>query len=131
MFIQACRWNWIACVLVAVSLAACTTMDRKTPRRPSVSLTESEVESTALGKAWDAAEPDDPSFSAFRLLPNNLEAFAARVAMIDAAERTIDLQYYIFRPDETGLLLVERMVAAADRGVRVRILIDDICTHGI
>ena len=59
--------------------------------------------STTLGRTWSAAAPADPTLSAFRLLPNNLEAFAARVAMIDAAERTLDLQYYIFDSDDTGL----------------------------
>jgi putative cardiolipin synthase len=45
--------------------------------------------------------------------------------MIDAAERTLDLQYFIFRGDETGRLLTDALLRAADRGVRVRVLIDD------
>ena len=51
--------------------------------------------------------------------------------MIDAAERTLDLQYYIFHNDDIGLFLVDRLVSAADRGVRVRILVDDMYAHGI
>src|SRR6266704_1632067 len=39
--------------------------------------------------------------------------------------RTLDLQYYIFHPDKTGSLIVDRLIAAADRGVRVRVLLDD------
>jgi putative cardiolipin synthase len=47
------------------------------------------------------------------------------VQLINAAERTLDLQYFIFRADETGQLLTEAVLRAADRGVRVRVLIDD------
>jgi len=63
--------------------------------------------------------------SAFRLLPTGLDAFVARAVLIELAERTLDLQYYIFHPDKTGSLIVDRLIAAADRGVRVRILLDD------
>jgi putative cardiolipin synthase len=63
--------------------------------------------------------------SAFRLLPTGLDAFVARAALIDVAERTLDLQYYIFHRDKTGALITDRLVAAADRGVRVRVLLDD------
>jgi putative cardiolipin synthase len=63
--------------------------------------------------------------SAFRLLPTGLDAFVARAGLIDIAERTLDLQYYIFHRDQTGSLITDRLIAAADRGVRVRLLIDD------
>ena len=125
---------WLALIVLVIeaALGGCVTLDRYTPRVASSALTEAAAKETALGSAWAAAAPaDDPSSSAFRLLSSSLEAFAARVAMIDAAERTLDLQYYIFHDDDTGLFLVERMVAAADRGVRVRILVDDMYTYGI
>lgn len=112
-------------------LGGCVTLDRHTPRIDSSALTETESNDTTLGRRWAAVAPADPQLSAFRLLPNSLEAFAARVAMIDAAERTLDLQYYIFSSDETGLFIVDRLVAAADRGVRVRLLIDDMYAHGV
>src|SRR5262245_4155313 len=120
----------LAIVLVVV-LGGCMSLDRNAPRMPSTALTETESMSTALGRAWADAAPTDPSLSAFRLLPNGLEAFAARAAMIDAAERTLDLQYYIFKSDDVGLFFIDRLVAAADRGVRVRILVDDMYAHGI
>jgi putative cardiolipin synthase len=63
--------------------------------------------------------------SGFRLLPNGLDAFVARAILIELAERTLDLQYYIFHPDQTGSLVIDRLIAAADRGVRVRLLLDD------
>jgi cardiolipin synthase C len=63
--------------------------------------------------------------SGFRLLPNGLDAFVARAILIDLAERTLDLQYYLFHPDKTGSLVIDRLIAAADRGVWVRLLLDD------
>jgi len=117
--------------LMVIWLGGCVTLDRKTPRSPSAALTAGEAKATTLGGAWSAIAPDDPNLSAFRALLNGLEAFAARVALIDAAERTLDLQYYIFHSDDTGLFLIDRLVTAADRGVRVRILIDDMYAHGI
>ena len=63
--------------------------------------------------------------SGFRLLPTGLDAFVARATLIELAERTLDLQYYIFHADTTGSLIIDRLIAAADRGVRVRVLLDD------
>lgn len=122
------RWALSATV---ACLAGCATIDRSAPRAQSAAIGAAEARETALGRAWSAAAPKDPQASAFRLLTDSLEAFAARVVLVDRAERSIDLQYYIFSQDETGLFLVERLVAAADRGVRVRLLIDDMYAHGI
>jgi cardiolipin synthase C len=125
------RLRMSLCIAAAAVAGGCVTLDRDTPRTASVALTTSEAMATTLGTKWSAAAPEDPSLSAFRLLPSSLEALAARIALIDAAERSLDLQYYIFHGDETGLFLVDRLVTAADRGVRVRILIDDMYAHGI
>jgi len=126
-------WALVAVLgaVVATGPGACTSIDRETPRSPSTVLTTDESKATALGRLWIAMEPSDPALSAFRPLPNNLESLAARLALIDAAERTVDLQSFIFNNDDTGLYLVDRLVAAADRGVRIRILIDDLCAHGV
>lgn len=71
-------------------------------------------------------QPEDTGLSGFQLLANGSDALASLLQMIDVAEQSIDLQYYIYSADLTGALLAERMLAAADRGVRVRILLDDI-----
>ena len=63
--------------------------------------------------------------SGFRLLSLSSNALLSRVALADHAEHSIDLQYYIFRNDATGRLLAQHLLTAADRGVRVRILLDD------
>lgn len=64
-------------------------------------------------------------------LPNSLDAFAARMLSIAAAERSIDIQYYIWRDDITGNLLLRALHDAAQRNVRVRLLIDDNGTSGL
>jgi putative cardiolipin synthase len=69
--------------------------------------------------------------SAFLLLATGPDALAARLAMIDAAERAIDFQYYMLVRDGAGELVVGRLLAAADRGVRVRVLLDDFGSGGL
>ena len=75
--------------------------------------------------------PAPPSLpSRVYLLTDGPEALHARLDLVDRAERTLELQYYLWHADEAGALLAERVMAAADRGVRVRILLDDIDLHG-
>jgi putative cardiolipin synthase len=59
------------------------------------------------------------------LLPAGREALAARIALADLAERSLDLQYYIWHEDASGILMAEALWRAAERGVRVRLLLDD------
>lgn len=67
-----------------------------------------------------------PEESGFRLLALGTEAFLMRTALAETAQRTLDLQYYIYRDDDTGALLTQALLKAADRGVRVRLLVDDL-----
>jgi cardiolipin synthase C len=64
-------------------------------------------------------------------LRDGRDAFAARALLADAAERTLDVQYYIWRNDMSGTLLLAALRRAADRGVRVRLLLDDNNTLGL
>src|SRR5438270_13946706 len=66
-----------------------------------------------------------PGLSGVLPLQDGRDAFAARVLLADAAERTLDVQYYIWHNDLSGTLLLESLRRAADRGVRVRLLLDD------
>ncbi|MFA5678528.1 MAG: phospholipase D family protein [Pseudomonas sp.] len=70
--------------------------------------------------------PDSDALSGFTLIQTGTDALAARLAMIDRAQRSLDLQYYIYRGDVTGGLIAEGLLRAADKGVRVRLLLDDI-----
>jgi putative cardiolipin synthase len=68
--------------------------------------------------------------SGFWLLGDGLDAYAARLMLVEAADRTIDVQYYLYHDDVTGRILTYRLLRAADRGVRVRLLLDDMTTKG-
>jgi len=80
---------------------------------------------TTLGKAYAAAAKRHPSQSGFHLLPTGPEALMMRIALVEASQRSIDLQYFSTEDDTTGKLLLEAISRAADRGVRVRMLLDD------
>ena len=86
---------------------------------------------TKLGKAISPLVGAHPGKSGIHPLPDARDAFAARVLLAQAAERTLDLQYYIWHADMSGTLLFNAVHDAADRGVRVRLLLDDHGTSGI
>lgn len=62
----------------------------------------------------------------FHLLPTGSEALAARLAVIQACQKRLDVQYYVLQDDLTGKLIIEEILRAADRGVQVRVLLDDL-----
>ena len=112
-------------LLASLLLGACAGLPPGAdfPKPPSVAFAH--PEETPLGKQFGAAAQQHPGASAFRIISAGPDGFRMRSEMIDAAQRTLDLQYFIFRGDETGRLLTDRLERAADRGVRIRVLIDD------
>lgn len=102
------------------------------PMRPASELSRSHTvalatpEQTRLGQALVNDAPDQADLSGFRLLDDGMEAFLLRIAMCEMADRTLDIQYYIYHDDRTGRLMTDALLRAADRGVRIRILIDDL-----
>jgi len=68
----------------------------------------------------------NPGMSGLQLLADNCDAFAARALAARDATRSLDLMYYLWHEDHTGRLLVDEVLAAANRGVQVRMLLDDI-----
>jgi putative cardiolipin synthase len=81
--------------------------------------------STRLGQFFGPAADEHPGLSGFSLLSQGREAFIARLALADLAERSLDMQYYSWDGDTTGRIIVDSVMKAADRGVRVRLLVDD------
>lgn len=81
---------------------------------------------TALSAALAPLEAAHPGQSGFRVLPNGTEALQMRIALARAATKTLDMQYYIANEDTTGKLLLGAALYAADHGVRVRMLVDDL-----
>jgi len=84
-----------------------------------------------LGRAIVPLTEAHPDRSGIVPLKRGRDAFATRVLLADAAERSIDVQYYIWRADLSGTLLIEALRRAAARGVRVRLLLDDANTSGL
>jgi putative cardiolipin synthase len=89
----------------------------------------------AEGILWELANEitvrHGPEHSGFRLLDTSFDSLVARLALIDSAVSSIDIQTYLWYPDNSGRLILERTVEAAERGVHVRLIIDDLLTIGL
>ncbi|MFC0399850.1 phospholipase D family protein [Paraburkholderia rhizosphaerae] len=114
----------VFCALSATLLVACS-LPPLGDRKPSTALSTDEVVTTRLGRVTEKDLNDHPGLTGIDPLADPLESFAARVDLARTAERTLDVQYYIWRNDLTGTLLLEELQEAASRGVRVRLLLDD------
>jgi putative cardiolipin synthase len=108
----------------AAALAACSSLRSDFVKTPSTALPPATDTPSAHYLAAEVNQRGEQS--GFRLLTKSMNALMSRIALADHAQHSIDLQYYIFRNDATGRLLAQRLLAAADRGVRVRMLLDDL-----
>jgi putative cardiolipin synthase len=114
-------------VLLALAVATgCSAYNTNYPRLPSTAFRD--YPATTLGRLFESAAAEHPGESGVEYLRYGRMALEARLALADLAEGSLDLQYYIWDSDTSGFLLADRLVRAADRGVRVRVLLDD---HGI
>ncbi|HQZ32181.1 MAG TPA: phospholipase D family protein [Arenimonas sp.] len=115
------RHAWLLGLLV---LASCARL----PPRPDLPDVVAMPPATQGGIAErvQPREAKHPGQSGFRLVSTGTEAYALRAYSAQAATQTLDVQTYIWHADLTGKLLASRALAAADRGVRVRILVDDL-----
>lgn len=86
---------------------------------------------TKLDRLIEPLTSTTPNASGLFLLAENINSFAARLDSANYAQRSLDLQYYYWKNDLTGKLLCRAIVEAAERGVRVRLLLDDINAHGL
>lgn len=97
----------------------------------SISAALADTDTTPLGKAISPRVTANPGHSGIHLLAGGHAAFAARMLLAQAAERSLDVQYYIWKQDITGTLLFRALFDAAERGVHVRLLLDDNNTSGL
>src|SRR5678815_2104595 len=121
------RARSLACMLLlslSVALGACAQLQPRADL-PMESATPTSS-TTALDRTFAAAEASHPGESGFRLLVEGTEAFVARMQSARMAERSIDVQTYIWHSDLTGKFLAWQLLSSADRGVKVRLLIDDM-----
>jgi putative cardiolipin synthase len=118
--------SWLAALL----LAGCS-LPPLAGRSESTALPPEAAQSTLLGQALAPLQAQHPGLTGIHALSDARNAYAARALLARAAQRTLDVQYYIWRGDTTGHLLLDELRRAADRGVRVRLLLDDGGTAGL
>ncbi len=89
-----------------------------------------DTDDTFLGRTRLNEKRNHPGESGFLLLAEGMDAFVARASLAALAERSIDAQYYLLHNDLLGTLFIHQLVKAADRGVRIRLLVDDMDLEG-
>ncbi|HEU5294680.1 MAG TPA: phospholipase D family protein [Burkholderiaceae bacterium] len=121
----ASRWLGALALLAAAVLSGCAALPANVQRTPSEAMAD--VAATPLARLAASSTPDDKRhLSGLRLLPHGPEALATRLAMLRRAQKSIDVQYYVVAPDDSGRQFLRGLRDAATRGVRVRLLIDDL-----
>ena len=116
-------------LLGLLALGGCASLPDNSNRTESLHYTD--TDDTRLGRLVEKKQPGNAEGqSGYLTLANGLDAFVARAVMAQLAERSIDTQYYMWHKDQVGKLLAYQLMEAADRGVRVRLLLDDIDEGG-
>ena len=126
-------YRWACALLLCLGslwLAGCAQLPQQVQRSPSSALAQ--PESTALGQllAQQRQQAGTPYHSAFVLLGGAEAAYTSRLALIQAAQKTLDIQYYAIHADASTARLLDEVARAAARGVRVRMLLDDFHSAG-
>jgi cardiolipin synthase C len=120
--------RWLAAAVLIALLGGCASLapvDRKASASEAIGLSKD----TTLGRIASNGAPGQ-NLSGFRLMPLGKFSLDARIQLARRAEVSLDVQYYHLENDETGRWLLRALRDAADRGVRVRLLIDDFYTGG-
>jgi phosphatidylserine/phosphatidylglycerophosphate/cardiolipin synthase-like enzyme len=118
-----------AAFALALLLAGCASLPPLEGRPTTVAF--SDTSQTRLGRALADDVAAHPGKTGIHPLSQGSDAFATRVLLARAADRSLDAQYYIWSGDQVGYLLFEALWEAAERGVRVRLLLDDLNTGGL
>lgn len=114
----------IATLTASLTLTACAKVPFDAPRTPSYALT-ADTSSDAVSRAVSAQTGTQ---SAYFELTNGTDALGARLRMIESAQQSIDIATFLIKPDTDSGILTHRLFDAANRGVRVRLLVDDVFT---
>jgi putative cardiolipin synthase len=119
----------VVAVLAALTfVSGCATLPKNVNRPESFAYTD--TLDTESGRRYAEETAAHPGESGFYLLARGLDAFVARAVLAHLAERSIDVQYYLYHDDLVGRLFTWQLLQAADRGVRVRLLVDDMDLGG-
>lgn len=115
-----------------------TDQAKKTPeKQPSQTARQLPAQTASSFSTQVSAQPDQPNQplparqTGYQLLYDPIDAISARLLLINSAQRSLDLQYYIWQNDNVGALMCRALLQAADRGVKVRLLLDDNNTKGL
>ncbi|MFT3859023.1 MAG: phospholipase D family protein [Aquabacterium sp.] len=123
-------WQWCLIIgLCATAQAGCAQLPQPGPRPAVQALSAEAAARTPLGQLSAGMAPE-PGISGFRLLVAGQDALDTLLALADNARQTLDLQYYLIHGDDSSRTIMRHVRAAADRGVRVRLLLDDLNTAG-
>ena len=107
-----------------IVLASCSSLPTDFDSVESYAYTD--TAKTTLGKEAAKVTAGDTHNSTMYLVSEGTEAFLTRMVLLSMAERSVDVQYFIWKSDLVGKLIMHKMIEAAERGVRVRMLLDDI-----
>jgi putative cardiolipin synthase len=116
----------LALLLIASFLGGCANFDLRVEPSQALPAVDS-----AFGRSVQAQAAPYQGQSGFRLLSDSTEAFTARAELIRNAQSSLDLQYYIVHDGTSTRMLIDELLKAADRGVRIRVLLDDTATDGL
>ena len=119
----------VALISFAALISGCASLPPLEGRTATTAL--SDTSGTRLGRALAAEVAAHPNKTGIVPLPDPHDAFAVRLLLAGAAERSLDLQYFVWEGDQVGHLLFQALWEAAERGVRVRLLLDDFYTTGL
>jgi putative cardiolipin synthase len=114
-------------LLASVLLSACGALPTQVDR--SFSLAQQPSADSPLVRIAQDSSPA-PTLTGFRLMPDGFYSLDARIQLARRARYSLDVQYYLIQGDRTGRLLMRNLRDAALRGVRVRLLVDDLYTVG-
>ena len=114
-------------LLASVLLSACGALPTQVDR-PFTPARQASADSSLVRIAQDSSPA--PTLTGFRLLPDGFYSLDARIQLARRATDSLDVQYYLIEGDRTGRLLMRNLRDAASRGVRVRLLVDDLYTAG-
>ncbi len=115
-------------VMILLCAAGCASLPDKPARGPPSHALAAADDGELAGLESAVRPKVGPNASGFYLLDPNMDALRWRLAVVDAARHSLDVQCYFWWGDETGQLVLRHVVAAADRGVRVRLMLDDLTT---
>jgi cardiolipin synthase C len=118
------RQLMVGFLLTPLLTGGCATLPANIKRPESHALKD--TRDTTLGRAVAEGQRAHPGQTGFHLLANGRDAFVARAVLAQKAERSLDVQYYLYHNDLVGRLFSHVLLMAADRGVRVRLLVDDM-----